>query len=357
MADEEKTEKATPKHRQDARKEGRVARSQDLSTGLLLLALIGAIKIFGEYMSGKMQMLLEKYLTMFGEFSRTFAEVNTAHIRIVEAYYVIAVTVGPILGASLIMGVAIQYAQVGIIQKKDLLTPKFNNLNPINGIKNMFNMKAFVELIKSILKFVIMAYVLYSEINKRMTEFPSLVNVEITDSILYLLDIVFSVGFKLGGVMLAIGVFDYLYQRWSYEKSLRMSKEEIKEEFKQSEGDPKIKGKIKQKQREIAMRRMVASVPGADVLITNPTHYAVALKYDDNENGAPVVVAKGADFVARKMKEKARECGVEMVENRPLAKALYDTVPVGIQIPPEFYRAVAEILAQIYKKKRRKVRR
>ncbi len=357
MADEEKTEKATPKRRKEAREEGRNAKSQDLAAGITLLTLFGTLKISGGYIVRTLEGALSKYLSMFGEYSQNTAEVSFLHLKIVEGFAYIAMAVAPVLLCAVLIGFAVEYAQVGNVKKKDPMTPKLDKLNPVNGIKNMFSTRAVVELIKSIVKFAVMAYVLYTEIRKRMSDFPTFILADYRDVILFMKDIIFSVGFKLGGIMLAIGVFDFIYQKWSFEKSIRMSKQEIKDEFKQTEGDPKIKSRIKQKQREISMRRMMAAVPGADVVITNPTHYAVALKYDDNGEGAPVVVAKGKDFVARKIKEKAKEHRIEMVENRPLAQALYKAVPVGVQIPPEFYRAVAEILAQIYKKKRRKIKR
>jgi flagellar biosynthetic protein FlhB len=357
LADEDKTEKATPKRRQDARKEGRVAKSQDLTVGITLLAAFGTLKAFGGYIVQKLEMVLTKYITLCHEYSRDLLDINSVHLKIVEGYVYIIITIAPIMLCALLIGLAVEFSQVGILKKKDPMTPKFDKLNPVNGLKNMFSMRSVVELVKSILKFTVMAYVLYSEINDRMSEFPTLMQGDYRDAILFMIDVIFSVGFKLGGIMLSLGVLDYLYQKWSFEKSIRMTKQEIKDEYKQTEGDPKIKSKIKQKQQEIAMRRMMSAVPSADVVITNPTHYAVALKYDDSGNGAPVVVAKGKDFVARKIKEKAKEYRIEMVENRPLAQALYKTVPIGVQIPPEFYRAVAEILAQIYKKKRKKMKR
>lgn len=355
MAEEEKTEAATPKRREDARKEGRVARSQDLGAGLTLLGTFGILKACGGYITGALKSVLTKYLTLFGEYTLQPFNINYAHLRMIEVYAYTAIVLAPIVLGALIIGVAVQYAQVGVLQKEFKL--KLDALNPINGFKNLFNMNTFVELVKSIIKFAIMGYILYLEISRRMSYFPSFMESGYKSGIQFMIDIIFSVGFKLGGFMLALGILDYLYQRWSFEKSIRMTKQEIKEEFKQTEGDPKIKSKIKQKQQEIAMRRMMSDVPKADVIITNPTHYAVALKYDEDKGGAPVVLAKGKDFIARKIKEKAKECRIEMVENRPLAQALYKTVPIGMQIPPEFYRAVAEILAQIYKKKRKRVKR
>lgn len=355
MAEEEKTEAATPKRREDARKEGRVARSQDLAAGITLLGAFGVLKAFGGYISGELKSVLIKYMTLFGEYASKPFDIDFVHLKLVEAYVYVAIVVAPILFGALIIGVVVQYAQVGVLNKEFKL--KFDTLNPINGLKNMFNMNTFVELLKSIMKFAVMGYMLYLEISRKMSYFPSFIESGYKSGIQFMIDIIFSVGFKLGGFMLALGILDYLYQKWSFEKSIRMTKQEIKEEFKQTEGDPKIKSKIKQKQQEISMRRMMADVPKANVVITNPTHYAVALKYDDSSEGAPVVVAKGKDFIARKIKEKAKEYRIEMVENRPLAQALYKTVPIGMQIPPEFYRAVAEILAQIYKKKRRRMKR
>ncbi|MCH5185384.1 MAG: flagellar biosynthesis protein FlhB [Oscillospiraceae bacterium] len=356
MADNgDKTEPATAKRRRDVRKEGRVAKSQDLSAGITLLAMFGALKGLGGYIARNLQNIVTRYLTLFSDLAREPFEVNYVHLKMIEVCIYAALIIAPIVFTALLVGVGVQYAQVGILKKE--MKFRLDSLNFIKGLKNLFNMRAFVELLKSSLKFIIMGYILYREIRKRMSYFPSFVELDYRAGIQFMIDMIFSVGFKLGGFMLGLGILDYIYQKWSFEKSIRMSKQEIKDEYKQQEGDPKIKSKIRQKQQQIAMQRMMAALPGADVVITNPTHYAVALKYDDEGSGAPVVVAKGKDFVARKIKEKAREYRIETVENRPLAQALYKTVPVGVQIPPEFYRAVAEILAQIYKKRRKRIRR
>lgn len=351
MADNgDKTEKATPKHRQEVRSDGRVCKSGDLSGAVVIMAMFFGIKMFGEHIASGMQELIVKSIQVFArEGEITKSELMPIVIEVVARFLYMIL---PLLIVSVIIGLAVNYAQVGIVKLKEPLKIKWDKINPVNGFKNMFSPKNLVTLLKSIIKFVVLAYVLYSQLKKIVPEFPGLMMGDLKNSILYITDNMLSICFKLGLTYIIIGAFDYLYQRWDYEKGIMMTKQEVKDEFKQMEGDPKVKGKIKQKQQEMSMLRMMAAVSEADVVITNPTHYAIALKYDDKKDEAPVVLAKGKDFVAMKIKEKAKEHNIKMVENKPLARALYATVEIGEEIPPEFYAAVAEILAEIYRLKR-----
>lgn len=352
MADDNRTEKATPKRRREAREKGNVCKSPDLAGSIIIIASLWAVKTFGFGMSERMAQIIEKCVSVWALTDDVnVAALTPIFIELVIQFFMI---IAPVLGVSLIIGIAVDYAQVGYLQVKDPMTPKWEKINPVNGFKRLLSPKSFIQTLKTVIKFTVLGYIVYNEMKKIVPEFPALMQSDLKVSIEYIIEKIFSVAYKLGLAYLFIGLADYGYSRWDYERGLRMTKQEIKEEYKQMEGDPQIKGKIKQKQMQMSLLRMMAEVADADVVITNPTHYAVALKYDDEKSQAPTVTAKGKDFVALKLKEKAAECGVEMVENKPLAQALYATVEVGEEIPPEFYAAVAEILAEIYRLKRRK---
>jgi flagellar biosynthetic protein FlhB len=226
-------------------------------------------------------------------------------------------------------------------------------MNPLSGLKKMVSAKSLVELIKSVVKIVIIGLVVNDVFKAKAKEVPALMTHDLNSSLKYMIDTSMDIAFRVGIFLAIYAAGDYFYQWWEYEKNLRMTKQEVKEEYKQMEGDPKIKGQIRQKQRQMGMMRMMQAVPSADVVITNPTHYAIALKYDQKVSRAPVVVAKGKDAIALRIKEKAKESNVQMVENRPLAQALYVSTDIGEAIPEDLYKAVAEILAQVYKLKKR----
>jgi flagellar biosynthetic protein FlhB len=233
------------------------------------------------------------------------------------------------------------------------LRPKFSKLNPINGLQRLFSAHGFLELAKSIIKLVIVFYFAYSTIREHLFMFLDMFRQSPFDVALALWRIIYQVAMKICMFLLALAIFDYIYQRWEFRKSLRMTKREVKDEFKQTEGNPQIKNKIRQRQREIAMRRMMQDVPKADVVITNPTHLAIALRYDSTKMTAPVVVAKGEGFIAQKIKEIAAANDVVLVENKPLAQAIYKSVDIGEGIPENLFQAVAEVLAYVYRLKRK----
>jgi flagellar biosynthetic protein FlhB len=221
-------------------------------------------------------------------------------------------------------------------------------INPINGLKRMFSIKALAELVKSIVKIIVVSLVAYQYIKGQINEILNVMDMETANMLSYFAVLVFNVGIRISVTFIILGIIDYLFQWWQYEKDLRMSKQEIKDEYKETEGNPQIKSKIREKQRAISMRRMMQEVPKADVVITNPTHFAVAIKYDLNVSSAPIVIAKGQDFIAQRIKEIARENKVEIVENKPLARTLYSTVEIGESIPQDLFQAVAEVLAFVY---------
>lgn len=228
------------------------------------------------------------------------------------------------------------------------LKPKGSKLNPINGFKKIFSAQSLVELVKSIAKIFLIAYVTYSYIKDKQPLLFSLYDMPMMQAVNLIGNTVINLGIRISAIYMIIAALDFAYQKYKFNKDMKMTKQEIKEEYKNSEGDPEIKGKIKQRMREASQRRMMQSVPQADVVITNPTHYAVAVKYDPETAPAPIVVAKGADFVAQKIKEIARENDVQIVEDKPLARMLYANVDIDDQVPPELYQAVAEVLAFVY---------
>lgn len=232
--------------------------------------------------------------------------------------------------------------------------PKFSRINPLTGLKKMFTLRSLVELAKSILKILLIGWLVYTEVSSRLPKILTMTGFSVSQSIGWIGSTVFSIILKIAIVLAGIGAFDFFYQWWDYERQIKMTKQEIKDEYKQTEGDPKIKGRIRDLQRRFARMRMMQRVPTADVVVKNPTHYAVALKYEPKINRAPVVVAKGCDLVALKIIEIAEANGVEVTENRPLARGLYESVEIDEAIPEQFYQAVADVLAFVYNLKRKR---
>ena len=229
------------------------------------------------------------------------------------------------------------------------LAPKFSKLNPINGFKRLFSFKQLFELIKSIAMMLVIAYVVYTTVKDKMGILLTFYDVTLYRALALTGDVIIDLGIKISGIFLVIGFVDLVYQRIKFKQDTMMTKQEVKDEFKNAEGDPQVKGQIRRRMQEISRRRMMQQLPEADVVITNPTHFAVALKYEPNSGMAPVVIAKGADYLAFQIREKAKECNIEIVENKPLARILYNNVDIGMEIPPELYQAVAEILARVLK--------
>jgi flagellar biosynthetic protein FlhB len=290
---------------------------------------------------------------MFVEFSRT--AFNVDDIQALALFMILAFLkiVIPLMLVIAAVGLFVNYFQVGLMFNPGLLFPDFTRINPLSGFSRIFFSKAaLVNLSKSLLKIVIIGYFIYTFVEKQMYILPGLIGADVQSGSLFFGELVIDLGFRVSAVMLIIAAFDYYYQWYTHRENLKMTKQEVKEEFKQTEGNPQIKGKIRAKQRELAMRRMMQEVPKADVVITNPTHFAVALKYSEGMP-APLVLAKGQDNIALKIKETATENKVTVVENRSLARALYQTVEIGEYIPFELYQAVAEVLAYVFKLKRR----
>lgn len=351
----DKTEKATPKKLDDARKEGRVARSSDLINGFMLLLMFFVLKLFGGIMANLFLDSFVKYYNKASDISMEVFDVRQAVNLSNEIVLDIVIASLPVLIGSFVVALVGNIVQVGWKVTGKPLKPKLDRLNPIGGLKRMFSQEKVVELIKSILKVLAIALVAYNEVKDRWKFILNLYDFEFMQAILNIFDIVLDVGIKISLIFVVIGLADFGYQKWKHLHDLRMSKQEVKDEMKQSEGDPQIKGQIRQKMREGARRRMMQDLPKADVVITNPTHFAVAVKYDKETAEAPYVLAKGADYVAANIKEIAKQNNIEIVENKPLARMLYYNVEIGDQIPPELYQMVAEVLAYVYSVKNKEI--
>lgn len=344
----EKTEKATPRKRQDARKKGQVAKSSDVNTAISLLAVFLFFLVAGRMLGGTfMDVFHETYEHDLLK-TITIDEVHSIFIKlIIEIAYVL----GPIMLVALLAGIGANFMQVGFLFSTEAIQMKLSKIDPIQGFKRIYSLRALVEMLKSILKIIFVGAVTFSVIWFKLDELLTLSQKSLGASLAFFAKLTVQMGLYASAALLFLSLLDYFYQKFDFEKNIRMSKQDIKDEYKKSEGDPLIKSKIKQKQREMAMRRMMQEVPNADVIITNPTHFAIALKYDESVMNAPFVIAKGVDHVAQKIKEKAKECEIVTIENRPLARALYAQAEIGDAIPEEFFKAVAEILAYVYRLK------
>ena len=351
FADGDKTEEPTSKKRADAAKKGQVGKSQELSTAFVLLIGFFVIKVLWE----RIYTNISQYMVyIFGHMNQTVDVENVLNL-FVGMVLVILQTAFPIMIAVMIVGLAINILQGGFYFNTDKIELKLSNLNPINGIGRMFSKRALVELVKSVLKIAIIGFFIYNYLKDEIFTMPKFIFYDLMTSLKMISDIIFKLAFQVIGVIMVLSFFDLAYQKWQTTQDLKMTKQEVKDEFKQTEGDPQIKGKIRQKQRQMAMSRMMQEVPKADVIVTNPTHFAVALKYEKGMM-APQVLAKGADFVAQKIKSIAREHDIPLVENRPLARALYASAEVGDFVPRELYQSVAEVLAYVYRLKHRRRR-
>jgi len=349
LFNQEKTEEATPKRKEEARKKGQVAKSPEIGSAFAILSAFFALKFLGPYIYDQLAAYMR---VVFSHFSTADFTLNQVYILLLEFAVVFLKTVLPLMLVVLVISLAVNVLQVGFVFSLEPLMPQLSKLNPINGFQRLFSLRSIVELVKSLCKLTIIGYFVYRFIMRETAKVPALIGTDLTESLRYSASLVVDLGLEIGAVILVLAALDYFYQWWEHNKSLRMSKQEIKEEFKQIEGNPQIKGKIKERQRAMAMRRMMQEVPKATAVVTNPTHFAVALKYDKSM-AAPEVVAKGQDFLAERIKQVARKNRVAVVENKPLARALYATVEVGDAVPPELYQAVAEVLAYVYRLKKR----
>ena len=342
----EKTEEPTAKKRADARKKGQVGRSQELNTAFVLLVGFFTLKLLWD----SIYLSIASYTTyVFTNLNQSVDTENIIHIFI-GIIVVLAKTAFPVMFAIMLIGLAINFFQVGLTFNTESIEFKLDKLNPINGFGRIFSKRSLVELAKSFFKILVIGFFLYRFIHEQILAMPQFMFFDLTTSLALVAEIIFQMAFIVIGVIMIMALMDYGYQKWQTTQDLKMTKQEVKDEMKQSEGDPQIKGKIRQKQRQMAMARMMKEVPKADVIVTNPTHYAIALSYQQGMS-APLVVAKGQDLVAQRIKEIAREARVPIIENKPLARAIYAAVQIGDAIPQELYQAVAEVLAYVYRLK------
>ena len=347
----EKTEEPTTKKLEDARKEGQVAKSKEIANGLGLLALFLLLKI----MVGSIgTSFLESFSMVYNRIP-VICKLNggaspMGDISMLLRTVMLRLLI--ILLPVLLIGFAVAFVsdlfQVKWRPTSKPLQPKFSKLNPLNGIKKIFSAQSLVELVKSVAKILLIAFVTYSYIKKKSGLLYALYDMSMMQAVNLIGETVIELGIRISAIYMIIAGADFMYQKYKFKNDMKMTKQEVKEEYKNAEGDPEIKGKIKARMREASQRRMMQAIPKADVVITNPTHYAVAIRYDTEVAPAPIVVAKGSDYLAQKIKQIARENNVEIVEDKPLARMLFANVDVDKQIPPELYQAVAEILAMVY---------
>lgn len=347
----EKTEEPTAKKLEDARNKGQVAKSKELPSAIMLLGLFLTIKVY-------ISLLAEGFMDNFSLFfnkipdfaGRNVNQVTTVALSDImsTAMLQIVILAIPFFLVSFLLALVSNVAQVKWKVTGEPLKPKFNKLNPISGFKKIFSKRSLFELIKSVAKVSLLAYIAYSTLKSKAGVIRLLYEIPLNSALTIIGEIIIDVGIKMSILYLVVGFADFAYEKYKFKDDMKMTKQEVKDEYKNTEGDPQIKGKIRQRMREASQRRMMQAVPEADVVITNPTHYAVAVKYDADTQRAPVVVAKGADFLAQKIKDTARENDIEIVENKPLARMLYNNVDLDEEIPPELYQAVAEVLAFVY---------
>lgn len=352
----EKTEPATAKKLKDAREEGKVAKSKELNSAADLIALFLILKIFVSYVGsgfmGVFSAVYNKIPEVAAIGGKDLSSQTVMQVMRMSMWDSIKIML-PFLLIGAVVALLVSIVQVGWKVSTKPMQPKLDKFNPLNGFKRMFSKESLFELVKSILKIVLICYVAYTCIRDEQDNLFILYEVPLSQAILLCGSIIIDTGLKISLVYLVVGIADWAYQKHKFNEEMKMTKQEVRDEFKNTEGNPEIKSRQRSKMREVSQRRMMQDVPKADVVITNPTHLAVAIAYDNETAKAPIVLAKGEDYLAMKIRETATENNIEIVENKPLARTLYATVDVGEEIPPELYQAVAEVLAMVYHTKNR----
>lgn len=346
----EKTEEATTKKLEDARKEGQVSKSQDLTTALSLMGLFLALRVFAGRVGNSFVDLFSDSYSEIATVTDGEITANTAGNLLQEYGIRVLLIALPFFAIAFLIAFISNVMQIKWEITSKPLMPKFSKINPISGFKKIFSLDKVVDLIKSIVKIVIIIVLVYSMIRDKIKDIFLLYGVGSPQTAVAMIgNEIIDLGIRISGFFLVVGLADLIYQKFKFKKDMRMTKQEVKDEYKQTEGDPQIKGRIKQKMREASQRRMMQRLPEADVVITNPTHFACAIKYDRaSATSAPVLIAKGADYIAAKIKEAAKENDIPIVENKPLARMLYYNVELEQEIPPELYQMTAEVLAYVY---------
>lgn len=347
----ERTEEATQQRREDYRKRGQVAQTRELSSVLLLFAGVLVIAVMGQFF---FQQLTELFYLSFGESLADNVRDGRVNVLATFAATKMAYMILPVFGIFLVIGLASSVVQTGFLYNEEALQLRWERMDPVAGFKKMFSLRAFIEGLKALLKVSVILFISYLLLRDHLRVLPHLMDFSTGQIMSFLGSLTIRLLSGVGIFMMVLAGADYFYQRWELEKEMRMTKQEIKEEHKSREGDPMIRARIKRIQREMASKRMMTEVPKADVIVTNPTHLAVALKYDETMV-APTIIAMGADNIAMKIRELAKEHSIPIVENKPLARAMFKTLKIGSQIPKELYTAVAEVLSYVYRLRKKKV--
>jgi flagellar biosynthetic protein FlhB len=344
VADSSKTEKATPKKRRDERKKGNVFLSRDAVAVATLIGSFAALLLMSDTIVDQLGRFMQFCLSLGED-----GTVGSLKLYLTEAVVILAKTVGPIVAITIVCAIVGTFAQTRFLVSGESIKPKFNRISPLQGFKRLFSLKSVIEALKGVLKIALLLVLIYMTLKELFQESVRYLYAELSASAAHLFSVATSMTIRIIIAFIAVAALDFLYQWWDYERQMRMSKQEVKEEYKQTEGDPQVKGKIKETQRKRAQMRMMQQVPQADVVIRNPTHFAVALRYKPDQDNAPIVLAKGQDELALRIVKVAEESQVAVIENVPLARALYAKTDLNQEIPPELYSAVAEVLVYIFR--------
>jgi flagellar biosynthetic protein FlhB len=353
MARPEQTEKATPKRREEARGRGQIAKSPDLAGAAVFLAGVFVLHALMPLALTSLSAVVQEILWRIHE-HQDFT-VNSVWMLFARGFGAMALLMGMLFAVALVTSIGVNFLQTGFLFTLTPLVPQFNRISPLSGFQRLFSKQVLVSLGKQLLKLGAVLVIIYTSVAGNVNTLLMLGQLSPQHVISFVGDLIFSIGWKFGFLLVIVGLMDFAYERWQYEENLKMTKQEVKDEYRQSEGNPEAKGAVKRRQREFARRRMMAAVPKATVVVTNPTHFAVALEWDEVKMEAPVVTAKGADLVAKRIREIAQEHGVPIMENPPLARTLYAKVELDQAIPPNLYAAVAQVIAFVYKLKRKTI--
>ncbi len=344
----EKTEEPTTKKLEDARKKGQVAKSTDATTAVSLLVFFYMLRLMMGFLGGRFMGSFSAIYGKVAEVSNDEFTLQLACSYVGEALRQVLITAMPFFVTAFAVAFITNLVQVKWKVSFEPMKPKFDKFNPISGMKRLFSKDKIVELLKSVAKIGVITYVVYNFLQDKWALLMNMYDYSLTQALSIIGDIIINIGLRISVFFVVIAVIDIAYQKWKFHEDMKMTKQEVKDEYKNSEGDPKVKSQQRSRMQQASRRRMMQEVPNADVVITNPTHLAVAIRYDKLSHEAPVVVAKGADYLAMKIKDIARDNRVEIVENKPLARMLYHNVDLGAEIPPELYQMVAEVLAYVY---------